>query len=124
MARPLNVAIDLDGTLLEHKFPAWGEFKPGAVEAVKALMAEGCFVSVFTVRCNDRLWGPAEAFRARHHIRAMLDEAGLEAVAIEQDNKPLFDVLIDDRAIRFPSPGSDRAWPRIAQRVLGLKRHG
>ena len=43
-------AIDFDGTLVEHAFPAIGKPLPGAVDTVKALIAAGHRVIIWTCR--------------------------------------------------------------------------
>jgi hypothetical protein len=119
--RPPSIAIDWDGTLCEHRWPDWGDWNPGAVDAVKELLAAGCKVFVFSVRVctHDPITGTylgAEHYNAMLEMRRRLDEAGLQAVDIYVGNKPLFDLLIDDRAIRFPPRRN--AWRVMPRKVL------
>jgi len=46
----MTIAVDFDGTLVEHKFPAIGKQKPFAMETVRALIADGHHVILWTVR--------------------------------------------------------------------------
>lgn len=116
------IAIDLDGTLIENAWPAMGDWKPGAIEAVKRFQQEGYAVVVFTVRISpywlDGTRRSEEAVaEAIQEVRDKLDSAGLASVTIwTKEGKPPFSVLIDDKAERY-NP-SARAWRRLTEKVL------
>ena len=46
------IAIDFDGTLCKHEFPAIGEEIPGAVDVCKELVKSGHKLILHTMRCN------------------------------------------------------------------------
>lgn len=50
----LIIAVDFDGTLVEHKFPKIGRSVPGAFEALKILQAEGARLILWTMRSDNR----------------------------------------------------------------------
>ena len=124
------IAVDLDGTLIESAWPAMGEWKPGAVEEMKQFLRDGCAVIVFTIRISP-YWldgtrrNPEDPERDIAQVRELLDNAGLHAVSIwTKEGKPPYSVLIDDKAITFPTPGSARSWRRIGEKVrmkLGME---
>ncbi len=44
------VVVDLDGTICEHRYPAFGEPIAGAKEALQRLKAAGFWIVIHTVR--------------------------------------------------------------------------
>lgn len=116
-----NIAIDLDGTLVEKKWPEVGEWLPGAQAAVHAMLDAGHHVYLYSARLSSTHPSgdpkdPAVLFTQMADVRELLDAAGLEAVDIYQGDKPFWHLLIDDRAMRFP--GRRRSWERILPAVL------
>ena len=101
-----RVALDLDGTLVEARWPEVGPWIPGAVEAVKTLLDAGHTCFVFSARLSP-YWldgserSPAEVMGMWQEVRDRLDSAGLQAVDICEFTKPQYDLLIDDKCERF-----------------------
>lgn len=120
--RRRTIALDFDGTLVKSAWPHIGKEFPGVVDGVKELLAAGHEVYVFSVRANTRDpwtnhdYPPAESYERQQAIRTWLDDRGLQAVGIHSWNKPIYDILVDDRAMFFP--GNDRAWKHIPTKVL------
>lgn len=94
------IAVDFDGTIVEHRYPAIGREIPFAIETLKRLRAEHHKLILWTVR-EGRLLDEAIAF---------CRERGLEFYAINRDypeeekgqnnhysRKLKADVFIDDR---------------------------
>ncbi len=48
--RKLTIAVDFDGTIVEHRYPEIGEIIPHAFEVLKDLQAEGHKLILWTVR--------------------------------------------------------------------------
>ena len=49
------IAVDFDGTIVEHRYPKIGKEKPFAIETLKKLSAEGHRLILWTVREGKRL---------------------------------------------------------------------
>lgn len=93
MARPRTIMIDLDGTICteERTFDRpLARLLDGALDALRRLKAEGHTLIIYTAR------GWAE-YRV---TKAWLDDNGVPYDGIHM-GKPIADVWIDDRAIRF-----------------------
>ncbi len=69
------IAVDFDGTIVEHKYPSIGRELPFATETLKKLAAEGHRLILWTVR-EGRLQEEAIAF---------CRERGLEFYAVNRD---------------------------------------
>ena len=50
MARPLKIAIDFDGTIVEHKFPEIGNPVPGALKWMHVWQDAGAELILWTMR--------------------------------------------------------------------------
>ena len=63
----MTIAVDFDGTIVDHKYPDIGKEKPFAIDTLKQLAAEGNKLILWTSRDGDLLTcGPELAFlRAR-----------------------------------------------------------
>ena len=95
----MNIAIDFDGTIVEHNYPAIGKEIPYAIETLKKLQADRHRLILWTAREGHLLTDAVEFCRAR----------GLEFYAINsdvpsdswKDNAPTrklkVDMFIDDR---------------------------
>ena len=46
----LTIAVDFDGTIVEHRYPDIGEIIPGAFEVLRDLQANGHRLILWTVR--------------------------------------------------------------------------
>ena len=69
------IAVDFDGTIVEHRYPAIGNERPFAIETLKKLTEEGHRLILWTVR-EGRLLDDAVMF---------CRERGLEFYAINRD---------------------------------------
>ena len=89
----MKIALDFDGVLHDAAHPPTGKkMGPpivGAVDAVKLLRARGHDVVVFTYRGSS----PG-------HVQEWLKYFGFPQLVVT-DVKQDFDLLIDDRAVRF-----------------------
>ena len=57
----MNIAVDFDGTIVEHRYPSIGRELPFAIETLKKLTEEGPRLILWTVR-EGRLLDEAVAF--------------------------------------------------------------
>lgn len=95
------IAVDFDGTIVEHRYPAIGKEIPFAIDTLKKLQEEGHRLILWSVRENELLDEAVEFCRQR----------GLEFYAVntnypeEQAGHQYFsrklkaDVFIDDRNV-------------------------
>lgn len=98
----MNIAVDFDGTIVEHRYPAIGEERPFAIETLKMLQKDHHNLILWSVREGKLLDDAVEWCRER----------GLEFYAVNRDypeeekeknqsysRKLKVDVFIDDRNI-------------------------
>jgi hypothetical protein len=96
------IAVDFDGTIVEHRYPEIGEEKPFAVQTLRMLIAERHKIILWSVREGELLDEAVEWCRER----------GIEFYAINRDypeetltnndhfsRKLKVDLFIDDRNI-------------------------
>lgn len=106
------IAVDFDGTIVEHRYPAIGEERPFATEVLRMLIADRHKLILWSVR-EGKLLDEAVAW---------CKERGVEFYAINSDSSDMFeeakdkniscklnaDIFIDDRNI-----GGLPDWPTI-----------
>jgi len=97
----MKIAVDFDGTIVEHRFPAIGDPRPMAFDVLKALQKEGHSLILWSNREGKRLEEAVEFCRQR----------GLEFYSVNSDypheswsgsgvsRKLIADVYIDDKNI-------------------------
>ena len=51
------IAVDFDGTIVEHEFPKIGPAVPGAFEWMKKFQEAGAFLILWTMRSSGQLHG-------------------------------------------------------------------
>ena len=99
----MTIAVDFDGTIVRHRYPAIGEEKPFAVATLRMLLEEHHKLILWTVREGQLLDDAVEWCRQR----------GVEFYAVnmsfpgedeaEPDHhysrKPKVDIFIDDRNV-------------------------
>lgn len=94
----LTIAVDFDGTIVTHQYPAIGKEIPFAIDTLKALQKEGHRIILWTFRVGEELDAAVGFCRSR----------GLEFYAINKNypeekfhenigRKILADIYIDDR---------------------------
>ena len=116
----MNIAIDFDGTIVEHRYPEIGREIPFAVDTLKMLAQEGHRLILWSVREGDLL----------EEAVAWCRERGVEFYAINKDfpeetkrhdnysRKLKVDLFIDDRNI-----GGLPDWGLIYQMIKERKSY-
>ena len=116
----MKIAVDFDGTIVEHKYPAIGKERPFAIDTLKAFSSAGIKLILWTAREGELLEEAVEYCWKR----------GLEFYAVnsstpEEDlfhdrnrtSKVLADIYIDDRNL-----GGIPDWGTIYEMVLNLRQ--
>ena len=118
------IAVDFDGTIVEHKYPSIGKEKPFAVETLRQLSAEGHKVILWTVRHGETLdqaleWCAKRGLRfyavnSNYPARSLFEAGAASSRKIEAD------VFIDDHNL-----GGLPDWGEIYQMINDAheKRH-
>ncbi len=105
--RPFIIAVDFDGTIVEHQFPEIGPPVPGALETLRECAARGAKLILWTMRSDGRaekdgaVLAPAVAY-----LRAN----GVELFGVNQNPetdwssspKAYAHVYVDDAALGCP----------------------
>lgn len=112
----MTIAVDFDGTIVEHKYPAIGEERPFATETLKMLIADQHQLILWTVREGQLLDEAVEWCRKRGVEFYAVNRDYPEENGTENNNhysrKLKVDVWIDDRNI-----GGLPDWGEIYQMI-------
>lgn len=94
------IAIDFDGTIVEHRYPAIGKEIPFAVETIKRLIADQHRVVLWTNRYGPLLDEAVEWCRERGiEFYAVNRDYPEEIIDNERNRKIKVDMFIDDRNV-------------------------
>lgn len=123
MPKPAVIAIDFDGTIVEHKYPAIGAPIKGAIETIKELQARGHKIILWTMRSGKEL----------DEAVAYLQENGITPWGVNQNPeqdwstspKAYAQIYIDDAALGCPLEKKcfDRPmvyWPAVRKQLIYL----
>ena len=97
----ITVAVDFDGTIVEHDYPRIGEEAPLAISVLKELNEKGHDIILYTMRSGEHLQEAVD----------WLKERGVELYGVNENPrqkdwtdspKPYADVYIDDSALGCP----------------------
>ena len=107
----LTIAVDFDGTIVEHRYPEIGPEMLFAFDTLKALQKKGHTLILWTFREGDTL-DEAVAYCRRNGVEfhAVNRNFPGEEMKPGVPRKIIADVYIDDRNI-----GGFLGWPRIWQ---------
>lgn len=94
------IAVDFDGTIVEHKYPQIGKEIPFAIATLKKLQAERHLLILWTVRENDLLEEAVEYCRKRglefYAVNANLPDEQVRSDQASPCRKVRADMYIDD----------------------------
>jgi len=106
------IAIDFDGTLVEHEFPHIGPLKPGAVEALRAFKKAGHQIIIWTCRQGSDEQ-EVRLFLLQNKIP--FDTINTPIPGYDLATRKLYaDIYIDDKGLRF-----EDNWEEIRRLILG-----
>lgn len=119
------IAVDFDGTVVEHEFPNIGMPQPGALQFISNCLTRGDYVIIWTCRTGRYLKAVKEYF-----AKNGFDHKRLKKNLLFNENAPLdfkpepkvyYDVLIDDRNYGGLPMTSDGFvdWHKINQDING-----
>jgi hypothetical protein len=96
------IAVDFDGTIVEHKYPKIGKEIPFAIATLKKLQQDGHKLILWTVREGDLLDEAVEFCRQRgvefFAVNSNYPDENVDASAI-RSRKLKADMFIDDRNV-------------------------
>ena len=93
------IAVDFDGTIVEHEFPEIGPLKEGAAKALRAIKKAGHRIVIWTCR-KGKEEGQLRTFLLEKNIP--FDTINTPIPGFDIDTRKIYaDVYIDDRSIRF-----------------------
>lgn len=95
------IAVDFDGTCVEHDYPAVGMDVEGAVEVLRAMVAKRHRLILFTMRSGERLDDAVKWFRERKIALWAVNE-NPEQKEWTSSPKVYADLYIDDSAVGCP----------------------
>ena len=107
------IAVDFDGTIVEHKFPAIGRTRPFAFETLLALQAKKHRLILWTHRSGHQLNEAIEFCRSNGLAFYAINKNYPEEKWYEHDSrKILADIYIDDRNL-----GGIPSWGEIYKMI-------
>ena len=117
------IAVDFDGTVVDHRYPEIGPVAPWAIETLKALIAQEHQLILFTMRSGHKLGEAIEWFET-HDIPLWGIQYNPTQHRWSQSNKCYAQVYIDDAAFGCPlvhPEGFSRPcvdWVKVAETYL------
>ena len=116
-----TIVVDLDGTICEHRFPAFGEPIAGAREALQRLKDAGYYIVIHTVRTSsyyrdNGLYDPE--VNSPEAVRAYLERHQIPFDEIWLPDKPVAMAYIDDRGLRLVGDRQQSNWQKITETLL------
>ena len=113
----MTIAVDFDGTIVEHKYPEIGKEKPFAIQTLRTLQQEGNRIILFTSR-EGELLDDAVAYCHKKGLDffAVNSNQPAEALFPRQTSKVIADVYIDDKNL-----GGLPDWTDIYRMINGQR---
>jgi len=106
------IAVDFDGTIVEHEFPDIGPLKPGAVDALKAFKKAGHQIVIWTCRKGE------EERQLRSFLlekRIPFDTVNTPVPGFDLGTRKIYaDIYIDDKGFRF-----QENWDELRKMITG-----
>lgn len=118
------ICVDFDGTIVDHRYPDIGPAVPGAIETMKALIATGVKLILFTMRSGEELRQAVE-YIEKHGIELYGVNTNPGQSSWTQSPKAYGNLYIDDAAFGCPLvklPGFHRNcvdWSKVVDQLLG-----
>ncbi len=101
MDRSMIIAVDFDGTCVEHDYPAIGIDVEGAADTLRALTARGHRLILYSMRSGDKL-AKAERWFKERNIELWGVNNNPEQKEWTESPKVFAHIYIDDAALGCP----------------------
>lgn len=107
------IAIDFDGTIVEHEYPIIGKAVPLAIETIKKWQKEGHSIILYTMRSGQELFDAVD-----YLTNAKIELYGINANPTQKEwtasPKVYAQLYIDDAAYGCPLiPGDEGTRPMV-----------
>lgn len=116
----MTIAVDFDGTIVEHKYPKIGKELPFAIDTLKTLADEGHKLILWTSRDGELLEEALKFCRDRglefYAVNSNYPPGALFTNKAGKSCKVVADVYIDDRNI-----GGLPDWGLIHEMITGIR---
>lgn len=114
----MRIAIDFDGTIVEHKYPAIGREMPFAIQALKELNKKNHHLILWTYRTGKELEDAVNFCRANGVEFYAVNKNFPEEIFSETISRKIdADIYIDDK--NFGGfPGWDKIWELFSNKEL------
>ena len=114
------IAVDFDGTIVEHKYPKIGKEKPFAIDTLRKLASDGHKIVLWTAREGELLEEAVAFCKERgltfYAVNGDTPSGGLNFQNKASTTKLIADVYIDDRNL-----GGLPDWGTIYEMITGMK---
>ena len=115
----MTIAVDFDGTIVEHAYPNIGKEIPFAIDTLKQLQKEGHQIILFSSREGKLLDDAVEFCRKKGlEFYAVNSNQPEDALFPRHSTKVIADVYIDDHNL-----GGIPEWGDIYQMLTGRQHH-
>ncbi len=122
MSKDVRIAVDFDGTIVRHEFPAIGEPNPGAIECLKACKAIGAKIILWTMRSDGQEAGDvltdAIEYCRNNGVEFDAVNEGIGDREWTKSNKAYANIYIDDNAVGCPISDGMVDWNVVAPIVI------
>ena len=112
------IAVDFDGTVVEHKFPEIGDELPGAIYTLRALQKAGHYIIIWTCRNLTEpmpFYNMIDWFRSKRFEPDNIN-SNYPLLTFQPSPKIYADIYIDDRNF-----GGFPGWDKIRKDLLNEK---
>lgn len=117
----LTIAVDFDGTIVEHKYPAIGKERPFAIDTLKQLAFNGHRLILWTARDGNLLDEAVEFCKKRgltfYAVNSNHPASYLFGGKSDKSQKVIADIYIDDHNL-----GGLPEWGTIYEMITGIQR--
>jgi hypothetical protein len=98
---PMTIAVDFDGTCVDHRYPYVGQDVPDAIEVLHELLEAKCRLILLTMRGDKHLEDAVKWFKA-HSVPLFGVNENPEQSSWTSSNKVYANMYIDDSAVGTP----------------------